>query len=90
MNKKYQPSNATEGYAFIDWQCHGCVKNTDPDDDGGCPIIFKSMAYSVDDKEYPVEWIYDSNNNPKCTAYNDGTKPRISVAVRDDKTMDMF
>jgi hypothetical protein len=28
-----------------------------------------SMAFEIDDPEYPEEWVYDEDGRPKCTAF---------------------
>ena len=68
--KKYQPSNGTEGMYFMDEFCMKCV-HCDPNPEGAkqCDILCRSMAYDVSDDEYPIEWTYDHNGNPTCTAH---------------------
>lgn len=69
-NKSYRPSNGTEGMWFTDEYCMNCI-NCDPDPEGEkqCEILMRSMMYSVKDPEYPKEWIYDENDEPKCTSH---------------------
>ena len=63
--KPYRPSNGTEGEWFIGWQCEHCVRVG-----RDCDIITFTMAYGVDDLEYPTEWVSDlDGNNPRCTAF---------------------
>jgi len=66
----YQPSNGTEGEIFTDRYCMKC-KNCDPDPSGKkqCMILCASLCFSVSDPEYPKEWVYDENDEPKCTAH---------------------
>ena len=75
--------------------------NPDADAALGCQLIARAFAYDIDDPSYPKEWIeltaIASDGLPlvsgECTAFEprrnlDQRQP--SVAVRDDKTMDMF
>jgi len=65
-----QPSNGTEGMIFTDKYCMNCI-NCDPNPNGKkqCMILCNSMAYSINDKEYPKEWVYDENDKGICTSY---------------------
>lgn len=67
--KKYQPSNATEGVGFIESHCMKCI-HCDPDPEGEkqCEILMRTMVYSVNDKEYPNEWVY-LDDKPTCTKW---------------------
>lgn len=66
MSKPYRPSNGTEGMDFMEQFCVRCKK----DEDERCPILGRTMAYQVDEPEYPVEWIRDDDGrNPRCTAF---------------------
>jgi len=68
-DKPYRPSNGTEGDMFQEKFCEKCVYD-DYDNDVYCEILGDSMAFNVDDKEYPKEWTYDKNGCPTCTAFN--------------------
>lgn len=68
MNKKlagekYQPSNENEGYKFLNAYCKNCAYKSD------CTIVEVTMAFDVDDDEYPKEWIYGNDGQPQCTAF---------------------
>lgn len=52
--RKYRPSNGTEGMIFMD---------------KFCDIISNTMAYDINDPEYPKEWIYNEKNEPVCTKW---------------------
>lgn len=70
MNKKYCPSNGTEGMAFTDHFCDHCInQHPDPDHKKQCMILCRSMCYSVNDERFPEEWTYDDNGRPTCTAF---------------------
>lgn len=70
MSKKYQPSNGSEGMGFTEHFCDNCInQHPDPDNKKQCNILMRTMCYSIKDKEYPEEWIYDENNRPTCTAW---------------------
>lgn len=67
--KLYQPSNSTAGASFMRDHCDQCVKMPiDPDAKNQCGILFRSMAYSPGDKEYPNQWRY-VDGSPTCTAF---------------------
>ena len=68
--KAYRPSNGDEGMWFTDKYCMNCI-NCDPDSNGKkqCEIMMRSMMYDTNNKEYPIEWVYDEKGQPQCTAY---------------------
>jgi hypothetical protein len=63
--EKYRPSNGTEGECFMAEWCDRCAKDAKP---LSCSIITDTMAYDVDDAEYPSEWVWDGKT-PRCTAF---------------------
>lgn len=70
MNK-YLPSNGTEGMAFTDAYCMQCINcNPNPEGKKQCDILCRSMAYDVNEDEYPKEWTYDKEGRPICTSWN--------------------
>lgn len=78
MTKKFRPSNATQADAFFSAWCYSCQRDKamreganfdDCDDSERCEIIGRTMAHDVDDPEYPVEWHYDDNGLPTCSAF---------------------
>lgn len=69
--EKYRPSNGTEGDGFMSRHCYQCKH-----DDGGigetvCEIIGDTMAYDVDDEQYPDAWRYDAKGCPTCTKFEE-------------------
>lgn len=65
----YRPSNGTEGDGFMSRHCYQCKH-----DDGGigervCEIIGNTMAYDIDEPEYPTEWRYGEDGRPTCTKF---------------------
>jgi hypothetical protein len=67
--KAYRPGNGTEGMRFEARFCDRCTHDADP---LVCPIRQKAINYSIDDPEYPKEWIKDKGfwpGNPRCTAF---------------------
>lgn len=68
--RKYRPSNATEGFAFMAVFCDQCVVR------GICRILPRVMGLHVDDPDYPGQWTYDDEGAPTCTSFKDGTEPR--------------
>lgn len=90
--RPYQPASGTEGRCFQEEFCDLCARDKAFRDTGyegdpelGCQILAKTMLYSVDDPEYPKEWVED-DKGPRCTAFT--TDP--AMPVRCDKTIDMF
>ncbi|MBP6512321.1 MAG: hypothetical protein KA347_06610 [Bacteroidia bacterium] len=70
-NKKYCPSNGTEGDWFMSKFCCNCIHDN-PNYDAKsprCDILTMTMCVSVNDKDYPKEWIYNEENKPICTAF---------------------
>ncbi len=59
----YRPSNGTEGEMFMERWCYHCVHEQT------CGIILKTLLFDVEDLEYPGEWQYGTNGQPKCTAF---------------------
>ena len=92
----YRPSNGTEGDAFISSWCGQCARDKsisegieldECDDNELCSIIADTMAYSIDDPEYPKEWII-KNGEPCCTAFIESGQ--AIPTPRCTKTIDMF
>ena len=73
MSRKYQPSNGTEGMMFMENYCEQCLHekwiHTQNDNDLKCEILSNTMIYTIKDKEYPSEWIYNENEKPTCTKF---------------------
>lgn len=70
MNRKYRPSNGTEGMIFEEKFCMNCF-HCDPNPDGPkqCEILLNMMSFDTNDAEYPKELIYDENGKGICTNY---------------------
>lgn len=82
--EKYRPSNGTEGDGFICAWCLSCARDKNRD----CPILAATMAFAVDDPEYPKEWSFDDYGLPQCTAFiPDGDPVPLE---RCPLTLDMF
>ena len=71
--RKYQPSNGSEGECFILDHCYQCIhgkyEHTGEIEDKPCDILTRSYFLDVKDKDYPIEWQYDKDNKPTCTAF---------------------
>jgi hypothetical protein len=65
--EKYRPSNGTEGLWFEEKFC--CTCEHDEAAGKSCDILCRTFVFDIKDKEYPSEWIYDENGQPRCTAY---------------------
>jgi hypothetical protein len=72
-HRPYQPSNGTEGEGFLARFCYTCQHDRafreSDGDEPGCGIIVRSMIWHAGDPDYPVEWTYDAEGKPTCTAY---------------------
>jgi hypothetical protein len=69
MSNKYRPSNGTEGMWFQDKFCDNCCKDMRHASNGGCQILLRTLTHDTKDEEYPLEWTYNKNGNPTCTAF---------------------
>lgn len=80
--RKYRPSNCTEGFSFMASFCDRCAVR------GICRILPRTMAYNLDDPEYPEQWTYDAEGYPTCISFTDGSGPRRRRQCK--KTGDLF
>lgn len=86
--KPYRPSNGTEGMGFIENWCENCVHEAD--EDKPCQILGRTMAFQIDDPQYPKEWV-ETESGPKCTAYREiGKDCGPEPIERCKATTDMF
>lgn len=73
MSQTYRPSNGSEGEAFMGVWCSKCERDRarrEDHDADGCEIIALTMALSIDDPNYPSEWIISPDHGrPICTAF---------------------
>lgn len=70
--KKYRPSNGTEGEGFIACFCERCTKDNFPDENKPwCQILADTLAFDINDENYPKEWIWGMDGNPTCTAFEE-------------------
>lgn len=51
---------------FMERWCYQCTKDSR---DSPCEILGNSFFFNIDDLEYPGEWQYGSDGQPKCTAF---------------------
>lgn len=69
-NKKYCPSNGTEGDWFESEFCMQCLHtNPDPTKKPQCKIWCAAVCYHVTEPQFPKEWVYNDKNEPTCTAW---------------------
>lgn len=94
--KLYKPSNGTEGACFYAGWCENCAKDKtmsegkdfdECEENEICSIIADTLAYDVDEPQYPQEWRYDESGEPCCTAF---IPVGQNAVERCDKTIDMF
>ncbi|WP_417216540.1 hypothetical protein [Alcanivorax sp.] len=83
--EKWRPSNGTEGEMFIASQCDGCKRWNG----GDCKILLKTMFFDVEDEDYPPEWCYGDDGQPKCAAFREKS-PKQKAVYRCKQTKDMF
>lgn len=67
QGEPYRPSNGTEGEMFMDRWCHQCKR--DADDANPCELPGLAMLFDLGDPDYPKEWQYSPDGQPKCTAF---------------------
>lgn len=73
--RKYRPSNGTEGDGFHENFCFQCLherwvhRQEEDRDEDKCIIMNHTLLYQVDDPRYPSEWTYDDKGNPTCTKF---------------------
>lgn len=69
----YQPSNGTEGVAFVSEFCDNCIhekfNHTYKEGDKKCDIFSRSLLHDTIEEGYPTEWTYDEEGSPTCTAH---------------------
>jgi len=80
--QSYRPSNGTEGEIFIENWCGDCAMSET------CTIVAFTMSLTESHPDYPREWMYGDDGQPKCTAHR--TVDQETGTVRCDKTMDLF
>jgi hypothetical protein len=102
-DRKYRPSNGTEGEYFISEFCQNCIHDN-PDYDAKsprCDILTLTMCLDASDPNYPSEWVYDENDRPTCTKFvkwdwdNDGDpgdpdNPLAPIPVSDNQLVMPF
>jgi hypothetical protein len=95
----FQPSSGTHGEIFMSEYCYQCIKFPhDSDAKNQCQIVLATMAYDIQDPEYPKEWRY-VDGQPTCTAFNSreefNAERRLKrkasrVIAKDTDTIDLF
>lgn len=70
--RKYRPSNGTEGMMFMEAWCEHCAKFLEAEAGAGqdCDIVTRTFWLDEKDKDYPAEWTYNEGQ-PCCTAFED-------------------
>ena len=92
----YRPSSGSEGCWFYEKWCANCARDKsmngtkefdlcEPEE--VCTIISQTLAYSVDEPEYPKAWRDDKNGNPVCAEFIEAGQP---IPHRCENTPDMF
>lgn len=78
----FRPSNGTIGDAFCADFCARCIHDIPF---GRCDILTRTLIHSVNDPEYPTEWVSDQTGRAWCTAFQTASDPHI----RDFRQMEM-
>ena len=85
---KYQPAYGSEGMDFEYNWCQRCKKdegwNRDMDPEKACMIHNRALVFDVDDQEYPAEWTYGEDGQPKCTAFEEMDGDEVPQEDPDD------
>lgn len=93
MTRPYRPANGTEGECFIEYWCGRCLHDLAYQEGTGdsCPIVAASLALSIDDPNYPKEWIDEDGTSPRCTAFLAvGDDPEIAAARADKRQLSLL
>jgi len=62
----------SQALVFMERWCYRCRHDSAPDD--FCPIVATTMAFDIDDPEYPSEWVQNEDGiGGYCTAFKDAT-----------------
>jgi hypothetical protein len=94
--QKYRPGNGTEGELFISSWCGNCARDhgmlkglplEECDDNQVCDIIARTYTYNLNDAEYPTEWQYGADGQPRCHAFVEACQP---IPLKDEHTLDLF
>jgi hypothetical protein len=72
--RPYRPTSGEEGRIFEARFCAGCAGDhavhADQDYENGCAILAAALAFDIDEKFYPVEWVIAADGYPTCTAFD--------------------
>lgn len=82
----YRPSNGTEGSCFHAEFCDKCIHESEDDP---CMILARTMAFGIDDEEYPEEWIYE-DGSPTCTAFRHESEGEPEPTFNDPNQKSIF
>lgn len=92
---KYQPGNGDEGAMFHESWCGNCARDKamsegkpleECDDNEKCDILARSF-HNINDPDYPTEWQYGADGQPRCHAFVEVGKP---IPFVDELTGDLF
>lgn len=84
VQRRYRPSNGTEGEIFMSAFCYQCARHTE---DEPCSILGLMLALDIDSESYPPELV-KVNGQPLCTAFIPEGEP--VPMPRCTQTIDMF
>ena len=81
--RRYRPSNGTEGMAFMDRFCDRCRRDEAYrlDEGDSCLIAAATMVFQEDEAGYPREWVYGPFG-PCCTAFEPMEDGGVILDVR--------
>jgi hypothetical protein len=94
--KKYRPGNGIEGAVFTESWCAECERDhgmmaglplEECDDNQICDLIGLTYLHQVDHPDYPSQWQYGKDGQPRCTDFIPKGQP---IPAKDKLTGDLF
>lgn len=76
----FRPSNGTIGSIFCEDFCYRCQHDWEK-----CEILTHTLIHSIDEPEYPREWITDARGS-RCTAFR---RQGILTDIADKRQMEL-
>lgn len=79
----WRPSNGTGGDIFYEGWCARCHREQGA---RRCNIFTRTLAFNMDDPEYPKEWVSDPDGyNPRCTAFREPKRAVRRSTIKDKR-----
>ena len=93
MMAKYRPTSGSEAESFQHAFCDKCIHDRSfrtGNSDKGCSILLHAWIYTVEDKGYPNEWIYDENGRPTCTSFENTRRIKTKTETKNKNQISLF